>query len=263
MRNLTIDNDMFFIKKDFYKANINKLKDLLILTEDGFFNHYKYGNVNNISNHETWGIDFDFVLIAKEGWYEALPLDFREKLKSETIKNGDALVCEDILLTKKIWKFLDPSIKDKFFRENDDELVGTNIDQIQGYKHLKKYHNHFPESHGSNCFASVLYAISKNENLINEWVFPDTLLLFLEANGYSKIEENENLDLIKSEDVLIIFDNKNPIHAVFCLDKDLCFNKLGQTMHERWSISKISDVLGEFEGQWKIYRKNRRARGKN
>ena len=103
----------------------------------------------------------------------------------------------------------------------------------------------------------------KNENLINEWVFPDTLLLFLETNDYSKIENIEKFDLIKSEDVLIIFDNKNPIHAVFCLDKDLCFNKLGQTMHERWSISKISDVLGEFEGQWKIYRKNRRARGKN
>ena len=64
MRDLEIDYDMFFIKKAFYKANIDKLKDLLILTEDDFFNHYKYGNVINISNHETWGIDFDFVVIA-------------------------------------------------------------------------------------------------------------------------------------------------------------------------------------------------------
>lgn len=139
--------------------------------------------------------------------------------------------------------------------ENDDELVGTNIDQILGFEYLKKYNNNFPENHGPNCFASVLYAISKNEKLINKWVFADILLLFLEANGYSKIENIEKLDLIKSEDVLIIFDGKNPIHAVFCLDKDLCFNKFGQTMHERWSIIKIAEVLGEFEGQWKIYRK--------
>lgn len=255
MRDLEIDYDMFFIKKAFYKANIDKLKDLLILTEDDFFNHYKYGNVINISNHETWGIDFDFVVIASEGWFEDLPIDFRDNLLKETIKNGDALACDEILLTKKTWNSLDLSIKDKFFRENDDELVDTNIDKIQGYEYLKKYHNHFPESHGANCFASVLYAISKNENLINEWVFADTLLLFLEANGYSKKENIENFDLIKSEDVLIIFDGKNPIHAVFCLDKDLCFNKFGQTMHEIWSISKISDVLGEFKGQWKIYRK--------
>lgn len=263
MRDLEIDYDMFFIKKDFYKANINKLKDLLILTEDDFFNHYKYGNVNNISNHETWGIDFDYVLIAKEGWYEALSLDFREKLKCESLKNGDGLVCDDILLTYKTWKSLDSKMKDKFFKENDDELVLTYIDDIQGFDYLKKYHNHFPENHGANCFASVLYAISKNENLINEWVFADTFLLFLETNGYSKIENIEKLDLIKSEDVLTIFDSKNPIHAVFCLDKDLCFNKFGQTMHERWSISKISDVLAEFDGEWKIYRKVRNSYGKN
>lgn len=263
MRDLEIDYDMFFIKNDFYKANIDKLKDLLILTEDDFFNHYKYGNVNNICNHETWGIDFDYVIVTEEGWYEGQGEEFRESLKRETIKNGDALVCGEILLTKKTWNFLDSRIKDKFFRENDDELVDINIDKILDFEYLKKYHNHFSESHGANCFASVLYAISKNENLINEWVFADTLLLFLEANGYSKKENIEKLDLITSEDVLIIFDGKNPIHSVFCLDKDLCFNKFGQTMHERWSISKISDVLAEFDGERKIYRKVRNSYGKN
>lgn len=54
MRDLQIDEDMFFIKKDFYKSNTDMLKDALVLTENDFFNHFKYATVNNISNHETW-----------------------------------------------------------------------------------------------------------------------------------------------------------------------------------------------------------------
>lgn len=255
MRDLEIDYDMFFIKKDFYKANIDKLKDLLVLTEDDFFNHYKYGNVINISNHETWGIDFDYVIISKEAWYEGLSVDFRNKLKEETIKNGDAFLCGDILITKKTWKTMEPSAKEKFFKENDDDLVDTNLDNIEGFEYLKKYHNIFPEIHGPNCFASVLYAISKEEDLINEWVYADSLLLFLEANGYEKIADLGRQNLIKPTDVLIIYDGKNPIHSVFCLNNKLCFNKFGQTLHEAWSIRQIDDVFGEFEGEWKIYRK--------
>lgn len=231
------------------------LKDVLILSEDGFFNHFKYGNVNNISNHETWGIDFDFVIVGKEGWFEGLCEDFRSKLKEETIKNGDGFVCDDILLTRKTWKSLDFSIKEKFFKENDDDLVDINLDNIEGYEYLKKYHNIFPEIHGPNCFASVLYAISRNEELINEWVFADSLLLFLQANGYEKIEDTGSQELIKPNDVLIIYDDENPIHAVFCLNNKLCFNKFGQTMHELWSITSIDWVISEFEGTLSIFRK--------
>ena len=257
MRNLHIDEDLFFIKKDFYKANSHKLKNVLVLSEDDFFNHFKYGNVNNISNHETWGIDFDYVIIAKEGWFESLSEDFRGKLKEETIKNGDAFLCGDIIITKNKWKTLDSDLKGKFFKANDDDLVDTNIDRIEGFDYLKKYHNIFPEIHGPNCFASVIYAISKNEDLINEWVFSDTLLLFLEANNYEKIESLASKDLIKAGDVLVIYDGENPIHAVFCLDERMCFNKYGQTMHEAWSICKIGSVLSEFEGTWRVFRHNK------
>lgn len=254
MRDLRIDYDLFFIKKDFYKSNKNMLKDVLVLTEYDFFNHYKYGNVNNISNHETWGIDFDYVIIGVEGWFEGLPEIFRENLKEETINNGDALKCGDILLTKKTWKDLDLGLKENFFRDNDDDLVDTNINNIEGFDYLKKFHNVFPNNHGPNCFASVMYSISKKEDLINEWAFADSLLLFLEAKGYEKIDEIKDLNLIKANDVLILYD-ENPVHAVFCLDDKLCFNKFGQTMHEAWSICKIDYVLGEFNDiDWKIFR---------
>lgn len=259
MRDLNIDEDLFFIKKDFYRANSHKLRDILVLSEDDFFNHFKYGNVNNISNHETWGIDFDYVIISKEGWFESLSEDFREKLKEETIKNGDAFLCEDFLLTKTKWKTLDSALKGKFFKENDDDLVYTNNDSIEGFDYLKKYHNIFPEIHGPNCFASVIYAISKNEDLINEWVFSDTLLLFLKANDYEKIGSLASIDLIEAEDVLIIYEGANPIHAVFCLDERMCFNKYGQTMHEAWSICEIESVLSEFEGTSIVFRTNKKS----
>lgn len=257
MRDLQIDEDMFFIKKDFYKANIDMLKDALVLTENDFFNHFKYATVNNISNHETWGIDFDYVIIAKNNWLESKSLEFRNKLKEETIKNGDALLCGDTLITKKVWAELDSASKEKFFKENDDQLVNTDIDSIEGFDYLKKYHNVFPSKHGANCFASVIYGISKNEDLMNEWIFADTLLLFLEANAYEKRDDIKDKDLIKAEDVLIIFDDDKPIHTIFCLDNKICFNKFGQTMHELWSICPIDDVLSEFERSWKIYRKNK------
>lgn len=256
MRTLQIDEDMFFIKKDFYKSNIDMLKDLLVFTENDFFNHFKYATVNNISNHETWGIDFDYVIIAKNNCFESKPLEFREKLKEETIKNGDALLCGDTLITKKVWSELDSTSKEKFFKDNDDELVDTDLDSIEGFDYLKKWHNVFPIKHGANCFASVIFAISKSEDLMNEWIFADTLLLFLEANHYEKRDDIKKQDLIKAEDVLIIFDDDKPVHAIYCLDEKMCFNKFGQTMHELWSICPINNVLGEFEGNWKIYRKN-------
>lgn len=258
MRNLQIDEDMFFIKEDFYKSNINMLKNILVLTKDDFFNHFKYSSVNNISNHETWGIDFDYVIIAKEGWFESSPEEFKVKLKDETLRNGDALFYKDKLLTKCAWDALDPISRETFFLNHDDDLMDTPIECIEGFDDLKKYHNVFPEKHGANCFASVLFAISKNEDLMNEWVFPDTLLLFLEANGYVKIADIGNLDLIKPLDVLVIYDKEKPIHAIFCLDKQMCFNKFGQTMYEQWSICPIGTVLQEFERDWKIYRKNKR-----
>lgn len=117
MRDLRIDNDLFFIKKDFYEANSHTFKDVLTLSDDDFFNHFKYGNVNNISNHETWGIDFDYVIIAREAWYEGLSVDFRNKLKEETIKNGDAFLCGDILITKKRGEPWNLSLKRNFLKK--------------------------------------------------------------------------------------------------------------------------------------------------
>ena len=54
---------------------------------------------------------------------------------------------------------MDSASKEIFYKENDDELVNTDIDSIEGFDYLKKYHNVFPSKHGANCFASVIYGI--------------------------------------------------------------------------------------------------------
>lgn len=256
MRDLEINEDLFFISENFYKTNIVNFKDQLVLLADDFFNHYKYSTVNNISNHEVWSIDFAYVIVGKEGWFEAQSGDFRKSLEAETIKNGDGLVYKDKILTKNRWTNLDEKSKADFFKIQDDEEVQTNLDEIEGFENLKKYHNHFPKSHGANCFASVLYAISKNEDLINEWIFTDTFLLFLQANGYKKRLGIKNLDQVKKADVLVLFIDDKIVHAFYCIDEKICFNKFGQTMHEQWALLPITDVLKEFEGsRWTIYRK--------
>ncbi|WP_054251766.1 hypothetical protein [Neofamilia massiliensis] len=256
MRDLEINEDLFFISENFYKENTNKLKNQLVLPADDFFNSYKYGTVNNISNHEVWNIDFAYVIIAKVDWFENQNEDFRKSLSAETIKNGDGLVYKDEILTKNRWTNLDQKAKEDFFKSQDDEKVQTNLDAIKGFENLKKYHNHFPKSHGANCFASVLYAISKNEALIDEWIFADTFLLFLQANGYEKILQIKSLDQVKEADVLVLYIDGKLIHAFYCIDEKVCFNKFGQTMHEQWALLPITDVLKEFEGsKWTIYRK--------
>lgn len=256
MRDLEINEDLFFISEEFYKKNTNNLKNRLVLPADDFFNNYKYATVNNISNHEVWNIDFAYVIIAKVNWFENQSEDFRKSLSAESIKNGDGLVYKEEILTKKRWINFDQKAKADFFKSQDDEEVQTNLDAIKGFDYLKKYHNHFPKSHGANCFASVLYAISKNEDLINEWIFADTFLLFLQVNGYVKNLEIKNLDQVKETDVLVLYMDEKPIHALYCIDEKICFNKFGQTMHEQWALLPITDVLKEFEGsKWTIYRK--------
>ncbi len=37
-------------------------------------------SVLSLFHLETWGIDFDFAVIASEGWFEDLPIDFRDNL---------------------------------------------------------------------------------------------------------------------------------------------------------------------------------------
>lgn len=137
MRNWEINEDLFFISEDFYKKNTNKLKNQLVLPADDFFNHYKYSTVNNISNHEVWNIDFTYVIIAKEDWFENQSEDFRKSLGAETIKNGDGLVYKDEILTKKRWINLDPEAKADFFNNQDDEKVQTHLDAIEGFQYLK------------------------------------------------------------------------------------------------------------------------------
>ena len=206
MRTLQLERDIFFISKEFYDGNIETLRNVLVIPKKDFFDHSDYSNVVNVSNHATWKITFDYAIIAKEGWYESNNELFKKALLEESIKNGTMMVLNDELLTIKKWNGLDSEAKTKFIEQRDDPEYKTDLDAIEGLEHLKKFHNIFPNNHGANCFASVMYAVTNNEELINNWVFSDTLFLFLETYGYQKLTESD-INLIESGDVLVIYSS--------------------------------------------------------
>lgn len=244
MRSLLIEHDLFFVSKKFIDEFIAYLNNALVMPMKDYVGNANYNNVISASNHCFWNITADYVIVSKEKWYEDLPNGFREKLFEETTRNGSAFIYNHHIITKNYWKSLSDSDKRIVVGSFDDDTVDLDLSLVDGYEHLKKYHNVFPSAHGPNCFAATMYAISKDEFFINHWTFSNTLLNFLSANNYVRTHEIKTI----KDDAVCLFKDEKIVHSFYCLDKEYSFNKNGQTMHEPWTIIKTEDVLKEFEG---------------
>lgn len=243
MRSLTIEHDLFFISEKFLGEFVGCLHHALVMPMKDYLANPSYHNVLSASNHNTWRIKADYVVVSKEKWYEALPTDFREKLYEETKRNGSEFIYGNQIITKNYWRNLSDLEKQQVIGDFDDETIALDLSRIDSYEYLKKYHNVFPSNHGPNCFAATMYAVSKDDFFINHWIFADTLLNFLSTNNYRRTDERKS----EKDDVICLFEGGKLVHSFYCIDNEYSFNKNGQTMHEPWTIIKAEDVLKEFE----------------
>jgi hypothetical protein len=120
--------------------------------------------------------------------------------------------------------------------------------------HLRKYANKFATLSGSNCLSATLYAITKKDWIINEWVHQETFKLALKRLGYSPLE---NDDIYKGDVVVWVNSECVIQHASYHIVNNLLFNKNGQTFFNPWKVTDINELSEKWK-QYKmiIYRKN-------
>lgn len=244
MRAFRIDHDLFFINEPFLDAHRSQLKHCLIIPMEEFTGHSSYRTVHSASNHSLWLVRCDLVIVTEGGWYEAQPAAFQQALFQETASNGSTFVDGQRPITINYWEGLSAEEQRALIQKDDEPPCAPYPERLAGYEHLKAYHGVFPSEHGANCFASVLYAISRNAFIIHEWVHQKTFMLFLQNAGYQRVDGKA----FRADDVICFLDEGKLVHACYAVSETHCFNKNGQTFWEACSIVEIDSIRKNFEG---------------
>ena len=244
VRSFTIDYDVFFLSRGFVDRHHQALAACLLVPFSEFLQHPAYSTVHSGSNHATWQVDCDVVLVAEEGWYEAQAPGFCRALFEESRARGSCFADGEQPITIRYWADLSDADKNRIITREDEEPAGPCPPLPPGFEHLTKYHNVFPRQHGANCFGAVLYAIGKSPFILGQWVHQQSFLLFLERAGYRETPGQD----FAAEDVLCFYEKGSLVHACYAVSGSHCFNKNGQTFHEPWAITGFHAVLEDFAG---------------
>lgn len=114
--------------------------------------------------------------------------------------------------------------------------------------HLAAYINRFPLEDGSNCLAATLFAVTGHEQMVHQWVHPETFRQTLQRNGYETVKDGAP----EPGDVLTFWnDQEQLIHASFCVRQGLYFNKHGQVRFNPWKLID-HDELKEHWGAYRL-----------
>lgn len=272
--------DLYFLKKKDLFTFKKYLNNVLIIPEEEFFKHSSYKQIQLVNSFEYWKIskDVQFILVADSNWFSKLPVKKKKELNAIQVKMDRGLILplslssinysipkENIAdVNDQLYLVLQSNLWGKFPYEVKVDLIkqlALKWDNWTCYEitehtphHLKKHANTFPSESGSNCLSSTLFAISKEEWIIDEWVHPKTFLHGLKNAQYFVTNKGE----INTGDV-VTWENQEGIiqHASYHIGNNLFFNKDGQTFFNPWKIVSWTELESEWnEYRFKIYRRN-------
>lgn len=241
MRTLKQDNDLFFINTSAYEQLKDEMKTTVVCPKDEFRGHAIYKNFHVSNCHRTWQIeDYDYVIVARPGWYESLSRDKKEIIYNEQKRTGSRMMLANVLITQKYWDALPLEYKKKVIHMFDEYIEPINLSKIP--ETFKQLHNKFPEKHGGNCFAATLYGVTGEKRLLTEWIHDQTFIEMLKRNDYEPVNKK------KGEGVLVFEKDGMVIHACYMIDDNYCFNKSGQTFFNPWHIATHDKLLQDWKG---------------
>lgn len=270
--------DFFFVDEDDLAMLTEHLSEVLVVPRKEFFEHNTYNQIQFVNGYMYWGIskDVKYVIVAEPNWIGKIPKQIKRELLFNQFKVGRGLV-----FPMSILPFSSSIPEEYIFEEKGEKLLiiqrymwdelpfEVKEHAIQGYAqlwddwncydvpeqtplHIKKYANNFSLVQGSNCFAATLFAITGQDWIVGEWVYPETLFDGLQrANFFQTDDEIQPGDVITWVD-----DDDNIQHASYHINNNYFFNKNGQTFFNPWKIVHW-DHLNEEWSQYKtkVYRK--------
>ncbi len=239
------------------------LATVLTIPSQEFFQHPSYSSVEYASSFEYWQIkkEADLILVAPPAWFNHLqPTQQKQLLQLQVIYNrgliiplpyfhqhplpDEAIVAHQVVLTASLWEQLPQDLKEQVltqYAQDWDSWSASSVTELVP-THLRTFANTFPAKSGANCLAAVLFALSKEEWLVHEWVHTDTFKSYLHNNQFCIHNGN-----VKSGDVLVYLDDQDNIqHATYCITENLFFNKNGQTLFHPWKLVTKSDLTNNW-----------------
>lgn len=256
-------NDFFFINHSDLVLFSSFLSDILAVPREEFLQHSAYTSVEYSSSLEYWQIkkEADLILIAPFTWYEQLSSDQQKKLlQLQSFYNRgliiplayfqahavppEAIVSDHVVVTSSFWRQLPQNLKEQVlvrYAKDWDEWSACPVNEYVPDS-LTKIANTFPNKSVSNCLSTVLFALSKNEWFLHQWVHQETFLHYLLCNNYQELE-----DEILPGDVLIFKNNADVVvHGTYCVEENLFFNKHGQTLFNPWKLVTKASLNSEW-----------------
>jgi hypothetical protein len=263
------DKDLFFLPEKNLASFKEYLSNVLVVPHEEFKNHSTYKQVQLANSYEYWNLskEVKYVLVTPPGWVNDLPAKKKIELFKIQAEVNRGLIHpisdfsvdtsflsqnmievkgeKQLVLHKAMWEDLSYTSKEELMTDIAQEWEEWTCYDVptKTPPHLIKFANTFPSTAGSNCLSATLFAITKQEWIIHEWVHPKTFLQSL---------ENEDYHLISSEgsragDVLT-WENADGIiqHASYCIDGHFFFNKQGQTFFNAWSIVHADDLKEDW-----------------
>lgn len=206
--------DVFFFQE---LSNIDVIDKNLITTKKyiqnfsdiSYINAYEHWNVKN--NSKFVYVDYKNNLLSNE--------NNRNYIYKQQIKCCRGLILQDNTIITN-WLFNTLTYNDK---KNLTIKYAKEIDDWYGYinekipSHIKKIANKFVKVDGCNCLATTIYAVSKNNDILLQWMTENEFLIKLKELNYQKVEGT-----YRNNDVVVFKNKSKIIHAVIVLMKN-CF----------------------------------------
>ena len=270
--------DLFFVHEDDLAMLTEHLNEVLVVPRKEFFEHNSYNQIQFVNSYMYWCIskDVKYVIVGEPNWITKIPKQIQRELLFKQYKVGRGLVFplsilpssssipeeyifEDkgeklLIIQRNMWNELPFEVKESAIQAYAQLWDDWNCCEIpeQTPMHIKKYANKFASVQGSNCCAATLFAITGQDWIIGEWVYPDTL-----SDGLARANFFETDDEIQPGDVITWVDGDDHIqHASYHIKNNYFFNKNGQTFFNPWKIIHWDRLIEEWsQYKTKVYRK--------
>ncbi|ASE35340.1 MULTISPECIES: hypothetical protein [Mammaliicoccus] len=242
--------DLFFVNDIPFE-----IEDIVITHKDAFKTTSSF-NIDTNNLYEFWNLGvYNYVIKASKGWFENLNEDSKTYILQEQERVNNPLFIEGNLITSQKWSQLTTNKQRQFFKNRIDRYYDNHVKHLSTLQlpnHLSSIVSTFPKHQGSNCLSTVLYAITRDRNILQQWIKADAFLTNLKSLNYELFSEGN-----QNGDVIVYLKNNAVVHAAYQIDDGLFINKNGQTIFNPYKIATKSELDNEWGNyQEHYYRKN-------
>ncbi|WP_323703491.1 hypothetical protein [Mammaliicoccus sp. Dog046] len=239
------DFDLFFVNEIlFVDKTVSIISKNIFKTSEAF-------NININNLYEFWNLDeYHYVIQSPPGWLENQNNEVQTYILKEQRRTNNPLYKNDKLITLNAWQTLSREQKIQFFKERIDEYqdnITSQHNKATLPDYLQSVINEFPYHQGANCLSLVIFSLTRDKDMLNQWIKGESFLNTIMGLGYT-----ESPGPSRKGDIIFFTHNDSIVHATYQIDTHLFINKNGQTIFNPYKLITHK----ELENSWGSFKKH-------